>query len=293
MIDYLHIEKIIEDVPKEVRMGSEIPFKWCGLKFSPRYNSEGLIRYYAAEWWNLFLIISGDKLILRNSIQKFYCGNNYKDFTLKDFRKAISILSKRLNIDIGEANVKKFEYGCNVPHPNPEIIYSSLIGYQRGKFNPMMNGARVYGSKQVSSDYTVKAYDKQYEVSKHHKLIIKPVVRYEKMVKNIRYLNRKGIKISKVKHLLKRNIWRALSEDLLETYMGIQKKPIVNYNELPIQIVKEIAVLEHNEISSSLRKNRNGTYLKYVEDCSGILGFTKSLKFQTRMKRKCKQMRMN
>lgn len=291
MIDNFHIEIELHEIPNESIVNSFKSFEWLDFKFNPIYNRQGEFQHYQARLDNLLVRLRGHQLTIVNSIHKFYYSNNYSDFFLIDFRDAIESLSNVLNIDIRKAEVKNIEYGCNINWKKRKDIYENLIGYNRGFFYPMTKRGKRYGAKLIATDYEVKMYDKQYEVRTDDGLSIHPVLRFEKKVRYMRYLRRKGIRVKTVDDLTKQKIWKALSKDLLATYRSVIKKPIVDLNKLSLQQMKEVAVIEHESISKHIRKNDNSTYRRYIRNCEQISDTTQYNELQKKIKKKLKQLR--
>jgi len=290
MFDNIQIELIIDSPPREIYRQKAEPFMCMGLYFIPKYSVDGNVIHYQSNIKNLIIRIHGNKLIIKNSIHKFHKGNNYSDFYIADLESAICLLSEMLDMNLLEAEVKKIEYGCNIPVDAPENIYNGLIGYQRGYFTPMFDKAREYGKKQYSTDYNIKLYDKQFEVLKHSKKSINPLTRFEKEIKNMRYLRKKGIAIYYLSDLLKKDIWEALKSDLLQTFKKIQKKPVVSFQNLNITEIKEYAICSNTEIVPYVKKNHSRSYARYKKKFDSISENSIYLNFRNEIEHKCSEL---
>jgi len=287
MFDNIQIVLSIDSPPRELYGDKIEPFVWLGLSFTPRYSGGGNLMYYQSNIEKLIIRIRGNQLILKNSIHKFYKGNNYSDFHLSEFQSAISLLSELLGFDLLEAEVKKIEYGCNIPVEKPENIYNGLIGYQRGYFNPMLDNAREYGKKQYSTDYNIKLYDKQFEVAKHNGTKINPLARFEKEIKNMRYLRKMGIAVYSVNDLLKKEIWQALKNDLVRTFDRINKKPVVDFRCLSLDEIKAYAICSNKQIIPHVKKAHSRSYARYKKKFLGIPEKMTSIDFADEIESKC------
>ena len=151
--------------PREVREQSVIPFIWKGLTFFPQFVTAELVTNYVAEWGNLRLMIKGDHLIVRNSLHKFFKGENYSDFTYTEVCNAIDLLFLQLEIKEHEFSVKKLEFGLNV-NMNIQVseLLPCLLFYKGKEFDNLRSKAHKYGVKCFLTEYCVKVYDKVKQV---------------------------------------------------------------------------------------------------------------------------------
>lgn len=265
MIDWIKIRLLDFQIAHELD-GKTQSTDWHGLKFDPVIKA-GMVKFWRSNLKNLQLVIRGDTLIITNSIHKFYHGNNYTDFYYSELKQAFADLSAVLDINILEAKVTSFEYGCNIRIDNPMQLIEKLKGYKCNSFNPMYEKSKIYGLKLDVNDYAIKFYDKQMEVKIHGKVKLDfGLLRYEKEVKYLRYIQKKGIPINRVCDLLKKDNLQKLADDLIETYKEIHKDPNVDLSKLGIEELKKYSVLQNKEVSKHLTKRSPRSIRSYRKD---------------------------
>lgn len=206
-----------------------------GIIFNPIIIQSHVVKWIAS-FNNLRLTFIKDQLIIENSIHKFYHGNNYCDFTLSEFEKAIKQLSEYLGFDIFKAKVNKFEYGCNIQIENPMALIEMINNYKGKFFQTLYEKTFIYGKKLILSDFAIKFYDKKKEVKFHDKIKLDHcLLRFEKVIISMRHLHKKGIPIHLVRDLISPQNLLKLKEDLILTFRKINKEPFINLNNLSLE----------------------------------------------------------
>lgn len=237
-----------------------------GIVFNPVIFQSQVVKW-VANYKNLRLTFIKDLLFIENSIHKFYHGNNYSDFTYLNLNQAFIDLSVALNLDLLVAEVKKIEYGCNIEVNNTTQIIENVITYHNHFFLPMSSKSKIYGKKLQATDYAIKLYDKQLEVKLHNKLSLEiPLLRYEKEIINMRFLLKKGIAIRSVADLLNVDNLNLLANDLISTFVEIQKKHFLDLGELKIEELKKYCLLENSDARKVALKKYRVSLNRYLKE---------------------------
>ncbi|MGQ7868958.1 hypothetical protein [Sunxiuqinia sp. sy24] len=241
-----------------------------GITFDPIIK-KGQIICWRAELNNLRLSLIKDQLRISNSIHKYFHRNNYSDFTYKQLIQAFNQLSESLGIDLLNAKVKRLEYGCNIPLHDVMPLINNIISIKAKYFMPMNSNSVIYGKKLDLNDYSVKLYDKQFEVKKHNKIRLpQPLLRYEKVVKRMRYLHKKGIHIHTVEDLLVLDNLQALADDLTLTFRQIEKTNIIEFNKLDLEGLKKYCLLQNPNVLAYATKNHRRSVNRYKNEIRAI-----------------------
>lgn len=239
--------------------------KSFGIEFRPNYNyTTGDLIKYIGSLENLRLeVVRGDKLVITKSWHKFFKGDNHSDFSFTDLKDTVFNLEERLGLLIKEAEIMRFEYGCNI-EAAPEPIYQNwqfLHGDEGIKMKPY-HSSKVYGHKFSKTEYSIKCYDKKYE-SKIDS--IKALTRIEVEVKRLRHIQKGSIPIPiyKVKDLLIKDNLALLGEDLLKKYRSIKMYQVPNFKGLTAHQANVWAAMNNNQVRKHFKKDRKDTYKNY------------------------------
>jgi hypothetical protein len=263
LYDTIHIEKQLQQLPHKAVQRSTEPFEWCGLQWSPHYSNRGYIVYYKSAIKNLWLQLKDDKLIIKNSLQKFYMGNNYEEFAFAKAQHAIEILDNHFPFSIYDAIVKYVACGI-VIQEEAQSIFESWADY-KGKFPQVMrNGTKIYGAHYKATNYNIKGYDKTYEVKNNdRKQLNAPYFRFEVEAKAKYYYARKkdAIPIYTVRDLVNKENYTNLLMNLLEIYKTLKKKPIISYAAMQPKEIKLMAAMNNKEAVNGLKKYHKHSYV--------------------------------
>lgn len=157
---------------------------------------------------NLKIEVKANSISIDGSLAKFLYGNNIKTLDREDTEKAINKLSKRLGINIEEADITELEFGTNFEMKEPVCMYlnklSPLEGYDKNKVKNQTvyygSLGRVKGAKGGKNNKVLAFYDKGEELRSkkglmndlHNKYILRFEVRYNGRIR--RQLKQKEVK---------------------------------------------------------------------------------------------------
>jgi hypothetical protein len=238
------------------------PFNWNGLKYVPKYNQWGDVTRYESNLRNLKILMYCDRIILINSIHKFFLGNNYSDFNLSKMESSIHAICCHTGINWWDADVKRIEYGCNVNTSSSQVV-KNLLAHKGKDFMPMLHKGQQYGSKCEFDQYQIKAYDKCFEVLKHENIKLdEKLLRFEIPVINMKYLHQRKeqVPLFKMRDLIKPECIQHLANDIIEKFRNISKKPLVPLEELSVSQQKVLAVMLLPDIKENIKKNHKDTF---------------------------------
>jgi hypothetical protein len=248
-------------VPKGYNKAKK-PFEQYGLLFTPSYIAgKDAIRQYVAEHRNLYLTIDYNILTISNSLHKFHKGNNYSDYTYTDFTHTIEELSDFFSTDLKIATIKKIAWGCNIEVEEPSAVYGSWLSLKNSYPLPMSKGNKTYGAKFNFTDYNLKGYNKTEEVKMHNKVTIPAgLLRIETEVKYMKHLQQKGISISTLSDLYKKQNLETLINTITGKYKGIITKPIMNFTNLSPNEMKLLLSMQDKQYREAVAKNHARSY---------------------------------
>jgi hypothetical protein len=231
-----------------------------GITYSPKYTNGEVVRYEAA-LKNLRLFVYPTKTYLVNSIHKYWHnGYNHTDFTLTDAHNAIEDISIQTGINWFDAKVKSLEVGCNAT-TNVNKAINSLLSYKGKDYVPMLKGKTKYGSKCIFDLYSVKLYNKQFEVKATACIDIgKPLVRWE-LVMSAKYFNRFKLPDDLTfQKLLDPNFFQLIINEATSIYRNTIKNKQMNYSKLSLNEKRVLASMLHTEIREDIKLNNKETY---------------------------------
>lgn len=253
-----------------------VPFEYWGLNFSPSYNHNGGLVNYTGKLKNLFLTLSFSQLFIANSWHKYYMhGNNFTDYTSRDVAETFYILNDQLKGSLKNTVVKKIAYGVVI---DAEPDFNEWFMFRTKTPLPMANKGIIYGAKIQLNDYSIKAYDKAFEVKRHNGLTISRAYRIEKEVSYMRHLHKRTepIRIFQASDLTNPEILRQLGKDFITTYQRIEKIKNMDLQGLSAHQVKVIAAMQDKRIREHLRQKNNQTYRRDFKEYKQLLNDIKS-----------------
>lgn len=250
--------------PPEAIEAKSRPFELRGNIYSPKYRN-GEIKGYEASINNLKVFIGPQNIYLTNSLHKFFKGNNYSDFRYSELHEAICRLSEVTGYNWIHGAIKKIEYGCNIVNENAHPI-CGLVSYRGKNYLPMSKCGKVYGWSVDTAKYTLKGYDKQYQVGRVDGLKIdRPIFRWEVVVKHSQYLERKlNTSWLPVEKVFQKSGLQLLAKDAVQKFEDSIKIGRMNLKVLTAEHKKILAVMLNPEIRQDFKDSHREAYKKYV-----------------------------
>lgn len=269
MYDTIQIEMPFSNYP-DVDDRDE-KFEWKGILFSPNYNKAGGVTNHYAQVENLRInVTDGYKLYAENSLHKYLKGENYSDFTRSEVIEAIDKLEYFIP-NSSKGIVKKIASGVNyVPDTNKE-----WLNHRLKQFAPMLAKGKQYGYKCYHSDYSVKGYNKEFEVLSRIKGNNKPAIqkglfRYE--IEN-NYLRRFKSKLPPIqlRDLANVEVMEFFADDLKKQFKLI-KMNIIDFSKLTdLDDIRVASVMVNKEAIEALRNYSSERLNKYNSKYKKIL----------------------
>ena len=150
---------------------------------------------------------------ISGSIHKFFNNglHNYNQYSIKDVKQTISLLSEQMGININEFKVDAVEIGCNLTPPilSQEIIQNSLM-FKRYSFQSRICSDEGSYKQANLYEYAIKLYDKRkhYELKNHD--VGEEILRFEIKINKMRKLSSFSVyhltdlvnKLNKIKDIL-------------------------------------------------------------------------------------------
>lgn len=284
MYDTIKIINELEYIPKQANELQKTPFDWNGFLWIPHFKDSNTPLYYKSSFKNLNMRLVGRKLIITNSLHKLYHGNNFDSFTYNQVCKAIILLDNQLPINVYNAKILKLSVGIVIKE-KPQLIFNEWLYYLGKSFIPMMNYNKTYGAKFYLTDYSIKGYDKTYEVKNHNQLQLDDsYFRFEIEGKTKIFNNKtNNIGIHTVNDLIDHNKFKKLGILLQKKYVQIEKQAKLDLSKLTIKEKRLIASITNSEIKESIRKQHPDTYKKDRKKYNQIIKNCDNSEFQNQV----------
>lgn len=290
MYDTIKIMNELEQIPKQAKELQQTPFDWNGFLWIPHFKDSNTPLYYKSNFKNLSMRLVSNQLYITNSLHKLYHGNNYKSFSYRQVCKAIILLDNQLPINIYSAKVLKLSAGI-VIRENPKLVFNEWLYYLGKPFTPMKNYNKTYGAKFYLTDYSIKGYDKTFEVKNHNQIQLNSnYFRFEIEGKTKIFNNKtNNIGIYTVNDLLDYSKYKKLGKLLQNKYLQIEKQPKIDLSKLSIKQKRLIATITNSEIKESIRKQNPHSYKKDRKEYNKILQHCSNSEFQNQVLEKMNQ----
>ncbi len=266
MIDDITIEVSLDLLPEVRQQTKDCFYKW-GLKFVPKWNQTGIMKY-CSQMENLRLTILNDKLYISNSWHKFYRGNNYSDYTHTDIVNTYKILEDSIGKSFAISKINRIAYGIVIKEDAPRN-YKNWLHYKSKRPLPMHHSGKIYGAMFDFADYRIKGYDKTFEVKEHEgKEIGDNYFRIETEVKYMRHLHKRKepINIFSPKDLFIFENIQLLGNDLMNKYQTIEKNIEIETTGLSMYELNVIASMRDEKVRETIKMEHATTFKRYQKE---------------------------
>lgn len=258
MIDNIHLVANVIP-PEEVRDCIERPFNYLGLKFTPFYDNSQNVIGYATIWKNLSIKFRGGYMLIQNSIQKFFKGENYSIFRYSEVVEAIYLIIEKLKLNPEDVRVSRIEFGINliIKHPAMTLL-NQVVVYNKIPFREMIKINRTYGKKAFLSEYSLKLYDKTLEAWLHDKKKLSyNILRVELEIRRTRQIQF----VKNFADLLKEETMDNLFSLLMERIQKIIVLPSFDFSAFKSQ-ERQLFFAGQNPMFWNIEKKLNGNTFK-------------------------------
>lgn len=172
---------------------------------------------------NLNVSITERALYVRNSIAKYYNGNNVQPLTIEDTRLALQKLADELHAPIEKALVQRFDVGACIELPHAPQVYLSRFGRARGNIEPNKNfGNLTY--KHGGNDFAL--YDKVRELKKNDKDLAKTYA--GRNLLRIEHRHLEPARKLRASALYDKDFWNESLKAFYDEYQRIEQRPMDN-----------------------------------------------------------------
>ncbi len=146
-------------------------FYWREILFKPVFGNgnDVFISKYTADIRGLRVSLRENKLVISNSLHKFFHGNNHSDFTRSELIQSIDLLSDILGVKSTLITPAIIEFGINEKISDVDNYLNSISNYKGKQIGVMRNKSSEYGRKLEMEQVYIKAYDKTKETWFHYK----------------------------------------------------------------------------------------------------------------------------
>lgn len=216
MIDFIVMVAPIEPL---YNRDSFSPFYWNDLQFFPKYRN-GILKGFESEFKGLKVVLFYDRIMLSNSLHKFYKGNNYTDFTHLELIQAIQEICLKFKIKAKYWEIKKMEFGFNIlTSQSAKECKDFFWEYKEREFEKMKHKQIDYGRKCFMSEYALKVYDKSLQCKVMDNVVISnKTLRVELCYNQKRKLPQP---INNLSDLMDKDKFKELYKDLKEAFTKV------------------------------------------------------------------------
>ncbi|WP_283643277.1 hypothetical protein [Croceibacter atlanticus] len=263
MYDTIKSKVTIDTLPKEFYAGKLKNFEWKGFLWRPIQNKNTHVIGYQTEYQNIKLRIYGSELHIENSLQKFYMGNNYQDFTFTQVLTALDTLNNYLPVDIYKMTLLRADVGVVINH-NTAQETDRWLDFKGKLPMPMIKNNKVYGSVIRQTNNKFKAYNKTFEAQQTSGTKLQEQLMRVELTGNYRYYNQRAnpIGLYTVEDLINPAKFEVLGLLLLLFYQAIKKKPNLKYSEWSTKETRLYGYMNCADTANAMKYNHKETYKK-------------------------------
>ena len=252
---------------------------WAGFIWRPIQNKKAFVIGYKTELQNMHLKLYGSELQIENSLQKFFMGNNYQDFTFSQVLTALDTLNNNLPIDLYKSTLLRIDVGLVINH-DTEQETKRWLDYKSTLALPMIRKNVIYGSEFRKREYRFKAYDKTFEADKNSGVKLNEQLMRVELQGNHRYFNNRKnpIGIYTVQDLIDHMKYQLLADELLSFYKGINKKTNHDFSNWSTKETRLYGYLNYVDTAKAMKRNHKDSHKKDRSQYLKLLAKHKDLK---------------
>lgn len=272
MYDTIISKGLVDNLPKVFLAGELKYIDWAGFEWCPMLSSKNNVKGYSTKLENLKLSLYGSELYIENSLQKFYMGNNYQDFTFTQVLDAFNTLNSKLPIDIYKTILVRTDIGVVVNH-NTENECGRWLDYKGKLPVPMIKRNIIYGAQFRQTNSKFKAYNKTFETKHTANVKLQEQLMRVELQGNNRYYNKrsKPIGVYTIQDLINPIKFQLLATELLSFCATVKKKPNLNFSNWTTKELRLYACMINPDTAKAMKqyhkethKKERGQYLKLL-----------------------------
>lgn len=263
LYDTIKSKVIIDNLPNIFYAEKLQNIEWAGFLWQPIQNKSNYVIGYKTALQNIHLKLYGSELTIENSLQKFYMGNNYQDFTFSQVKSALDTLNKNLPVNLYETTLVKVDVGVVINH-NTTQETNRWLDFKGKLPIPMIKSNTIYGKEFRQTNNKFKAYNKTFEVQKTENLKLQqPLMRVE-LRGNHRYFNnrKKPIGLYTVQDLINPKKFALLASELLNFYKSIKKQPNLDFSNWTTKETRLYGYMNHTFSANAMKQHHKETHKK-------------------------------
>ena len=263
MYDTIISKGLVDNLPKVFLAGELNYIDWAGFEWCPMLSSKNKVKGYSAKLENLSLKMYGSELYVENSLQKFYMGNNYQDFTFTQVLDAFNTLNIKLPINIYNSILIRADVGVVVNH-NTEKECSRWLDYKGKLPIPMIRRNTIYGSQFRQTNSKFKAYNKAFETKHTANIKLQEQLMRVELQGNNRYYNKRTnpLGVYTVQDLINPVKFQKLGKILLNFYDTIKKKPNLDFSNWTTKELRLYAYMTNPDTAKAMKQHHKETFKK-------------------------------
>ncbi|WP_157209248.1 hypothetical protein [Mariniflexile maritimum] len=253
----------VNSLPKVFLAGELKYIDWAGFEWCPILSGKNNVKGYSTKLENLKLSLYGSEMYIENSLQKFYMGNNYEDFTFAQVLTALDKLNSKLPIDIYKTQLVRADVGVVINH-DTEQEYNRWLDYKGKLPIPMIKRNIIYGSEIRQTNNKFKVYNKTFEVKQTANVKLQEKLMRVELQGNYRYYNQRAnpIGIYTVQDLINPIKYQLLANEFLNFYDTIKKKPNLNFSKWTTKDIRLYSYMTNPDTAKAMKEHHKETYKK-------------------------------
>lgn len=272
MYDTIKSKTVIDNLPKVFFANKLQNVDWAGFLWRPIQNKKANVIGFQSELQNIHLKLYGSELQIENSLQKFFMGNNYQDFTFTQVLTALDTLNNHLPVDIYKTSLSRADVGVVINHDTTQET-DRWIDYKSTLPIPMIKGNVIYGKEIRKTNYKFKAYNKTFETKKTADIKLEEQLMRVELKGNYRYFNNRAnpLGIYTVQDLINPIKYNLLANELLNFYESINKKTNLDFSDWSAKETRVYGYMNYADSAKAMKlhhkethKKERGQYLKLL-----------------------------
>jgi hypothetical protein len=263
LYDTIKSKIVVDNLPDAFLAGQLKNLNWADFLWRPIQNKKSYVIGYQTELQNINLKLYGSEMHIENSLQKFYMGNNYQDFTFTQVLTALDTLNSKLPIDIYKTTLLRADIGVVINHDTNQEC-NRWLDYKSKLPNAMIKRNTIYGSEFRQTNNKFKGYNKTFEAQQTADIKLQEQLMRVELTGNSRYYNKRTnpIGIYTIQDLIDPIKFQLLASELLNFYISIKKKPNLDFSNWTTKDTRLYGYMNNPDTAKAMKQYHKETHKK-------------------------------
>ncbi|MCR5887554.1 hypothetical protein LRS06_07140 [Hymenobacter sp. J193] len=197
------------------------------------------------------------EVIFENSLHRFYHSHNGGLFGRRDIEAAIHLLSDTLGFDVSACELRRVDIGLNVVYSTPKEVQSLLravTDYKGKPFTRWERGNAITSARRDLTHFSVKFYDKRYELVRKRLADIPSTLRVE--LTSNRPARTRQLGACTVSDLCSLQFLTAAGTSLVNSISACGFSEPLDWSQLSPDEMEAVALVSNAEVFAAYKANR-------------------------------------